>query len=126
MINNLDCNSRLSMRIKNLEQEISEIHSTLAEIKNNLQFYNQTQRQLLNDMQTKFSQQFKSQFEEIHYLQYNLQKTQQSEESIEDRINQITQEDLKVIESFLRLIAANQMIQETYLHDSEDNKKARQ
>ena len=126
MINNLDCNSRLSMRIKNLEQEISEIHSTLAEIKNNLQFYNQTQRQLLNDMQTKFSQQFKSQFEEIHYLQYNLQKTQQSEESIEDRINQITQEDLKVIESFLRLIAANQMIQETYLHDSEDNKKSRQ
>ncbi len=126
MINNLDCNSRLSTRIKNLEQEIAEIHSTLTEIKNNLQFYNQTQRQLLNDMQTKFSQQFKSQFEEIHYLQYNLQKTQQSEESIEDRINQITQEDLKVIESFLRLIAANQMIQETYLHDSEDNKKARQ
>ena len=114
------------MRIKNLEQEIAEIHSTLAEIKNNLQFYNQTQRQLLNDMQTKFSQQFKSQFEEIHYLQYNLQKTQQSADSIEDRINQITQEDLKVIESFLRLIAANQMIQETYLHDSEDNKKARQ
>ncbi len=102
------------------------------------------------------SQQLQAQFDEIHALQSNLQKTQKSAESVEksctqelnllkviqneiaeqknlnatsnDKLlseikkllntsskEQLTKDDLKAVESFLRLIAANQMIQETYL-----------
>lgn len=101
----------------------SEITASVSEIKNNLHVYNQSERQLLNDIQIKLFQRLNSQFDEIHYLQYNLQKTQQSAESAEKNCldiknifsdNQLTKDDLRVIESFLRLIAANQMIQETY------------
>ena len=126
MLEKLDRNSQLATRLKKLELEIDEIHSTLNEIKNNLQIYNQAERQLLKEMDSRLSLQLKSQFDEMHYLQYNLQRTQQSSEFVEKTLsevrrvlykhfeNQLGKEDLQVIESFLRLIAANQMIQETY------------
>ena len=125
MINKLDYNSQLSARLKKLEHEIEEMRLTLDEIKNNLQFYNQAERRLLGEMDSKLSLQLKSQSEEIHYLQYNLQKTQQSADSADKNCldiknildKNLTKDDLRVVESFLRLIAANQMIQETYLHD---------
>lgn len=102
---------------------MNDVSAIVLETKNNLRIYNQSERQLLNDIQAKVFQQLKSQFDEIHYLQYNLQKTQQSADSADKNCldiknifgkNLLTKDDLHVIESFLRLIAANQMIQETY------------
>ncbi len=101
---------------------INDVSAIISETKNNLRIYNQSERQLLNDIQVKLFQQLKSQFDEIHYLQYNLQKTQQSADSADKNCQDIklnfehllNKEDLKVVESFLRFIAANQMIQETY------------
>ena len=102
---------------------MNDISAIISETKNNLRIYNQSERQLLTDIQTKIFQQLNSLFDEIHYLQYNLQRTQQSAESADKNCrdiknifgkNQLTKDDLRVIESFLRLIAANQMIQETY------------
>lgn len=129
--------SDLNNNITRLEQKLdkiisiqnssdSEISATVSEIKNNLRVFNQSERQLLNDIQAKLFQQLKTQFDEIHYLQYNLQRTQQSAESAEKNCldiknifgdNQLTKDDLRIIESFLRLIAANQMLQEIYLEN---------
>jgi len=131
---------------------MNDVSAIVSETKNNLRIYNQSERQLLNDIQTKIFQQLNSQFDEIHYLQYNLQKISQSVEdsttleketfaniqskmdsqlgeiktidetliySVETLLkhldsDKLTKDDLCVIESFLRFIAANQMIQETY------------
>ena len=140
--------SKLDNVISDQNSAINEMSDTVSEVKNNLRVFNQAERQLLKEIQSNLSLQLKSQFDEIHYLQYNLQRTQQSTEVIEkshsqeldlitdvqnkisesaqnsvaaikslgDSIitNSLTRDDLKVIESFLRLIAANQMIQETY------------
>ena len=85
--------------------------------------------QLLKEMDSRLSLQLKSQFDEMHYLQYNLQKTRQSTENVDKILsdiktkfdeNLLTKDDLKIIESFLRFIAANQMIQETYLNITEN------
>ena len=120
---------------------IDEVSTTIFEIKNNLRIFNQSERQLIKEIESKLFLQLKSQFDEIHYLQYNSQKTQQSAENIEKNIldmntnlinklkellnnlneNQLTKSDLNVVESFLRLIAANQMIQETFLNITEDS-----
>lgn len=142
---------KLDAIFSNQNSAINEMSATVSEVKNNMRVFNQSERQLLNEISSKLSQQLKSQFDEIHYLQYNLQRTQQSAESIEKNYSQeldlitdiqnnisrtvegnekfladvrllfnaisaerFTKEDLKVVESFLRLIAANQMIQETY------------
>ena len=142
---------KLDAIFSNQNSAINEMSATVSEVKNNMRVFNQSERQLLNEISSKLSQQLKSQFDEIHYLQYNLQRTQQSAESIEKNYSQeldlitdiqnnisrtvegnekfladvrllfnaigaerLTKEDLKVVESFLRLIAANQMIQETY------------
>ena len=159
---------------------IDDVSANVSEVKNNLRLFNQSERQLFHEINSKLSQQLQAQFDEIHSLQSNLQKTQKSAESVEkfstqelnllkviqdklaeqknlsDALNdellsvkgiqdkiaqqqslnvalndellsevkkllntfgkeQLTKDDLKAIESFLRLIAANQMIQETYL-----------
>lgn len=161
--------ANLNSGIKRLEQKLDKILSSIgashtaiddvsanvSEVKNNLRLFNQSERQLFHEINSKLSQQLQAQFDEIHYLQYNLQKTQQSTESLEkysdqelnllkviqDKIaeqkifnakmndellsevkkllntggkEQLTKDDLKAVESFLRLIAANQMIQEIY------------
>lgn len=142
---------KLDVIFSNQNSVINGMSATVSEVKNNMRVFNQSERQLLNEISSKLSQQLKSQFDEIHYLQYNLQRTQQSAESIEKNCSQeldlitdiqnnisrtvegnekfladvrllfdaisaerLNKEDLKVVESFLRLIAANQMIQETY------------
>ncbi len=112
--------------LKNSQTDIDDISSTALEIKNNMRAYNQSERQFLIDMSTKLAQELRTLFGETHYLQYKLQKTQQSAESNEKSLadiksfvnvintDRLTKDDLRVVESFLRLIAANQMIQETY------------
>ncbi|MBQ7199585.1 MAG: hypothetical protein IJS29_10005, partial [Selenomonadaceae bacterium] len=166
--------------IGNSNTVIDDVSANVSEVKNNLRLFNQSERQLFHEINSKLSQQLQAQFDEIHSLQSNLQKTQKSAESVEkfstqelnllkviqdklaeqknlsDALNdellsvkgiqdkiaqqqslnvalndellsevkklstifskeQLTKDDLKAIESFLRLIAANQMIQETYL-----------
>lgn len=142
--------------IGNSNTAIDDVSANVSEVKNNLRLFNQSERQLFHEIKSKLSQQLQAQFDEIHSLQSNLQKTQKSAESVEkfsaqelnllkviqDKIaeqknlnatsndkllseikkllntsskEQLTKDDLKAVESFLRLIAANQMIQETYL-----------
>lgn len=144
--------SSLEVEISDLKNSVKMMNQTVSEIKNNIQFYNRAERQLLNEIHTKWTQQLNTQFDEIHYLQYNMQKLDQSvkdsirleketladtqtkmdnqlieiktaneslNHSVENLIkhldkDNLNKDDLRVIESFLRLIAANQMIQETY------------
>lgn len=171
---------KILSNIGNSNTAIDDVSANVSEVKNNLRLFNQSERQLFHEINSKLSQQLQAQFDEIHYLQYNLQRTQKSAESVEkfstqelnllkviqkeiaeqknlsDTLNdellsvksiqdkiaqqqslnvalndellsevkkllntfskeQLTKDDLKTIESFLRLIAANQMIQETYL-----------
>ena len=129
MISKSDYNSQVTNRLKKLEEKIDEINLTVNEIKSNIRTYNQFERQLIKEIESKLFLQLKSQFDEIHYLQYNLQKTQQSTENVDKILsdiktkfdeNLLTKDDLKIIESFLRFIAANQMIQETYLNITEN------
>ena len=129
MISKSDYNSQVTNRLKKLEEKIDEINLTVNEIKSNIRIYNQFERQFIKEIESKLFLQLKSQFDEIHYLQYNLQKTQQSTENVDKILsdiktkfdeNLLTKDDLKVIESFLRFIAANQMIQETYLNITEN------
>lgn len=142
--------------IGNSNTAIDDVSANVSEVKNNLRLFNQSERQLFHEIKSKLSQQLQAQFDEIHSLQSNLQKTQKSAESVEksctqelnllkviqdeiaeqknlnatsnDKLlseikkllntsskEQLTKDDLKAVESFLRLIAANQMIQETYL-----------
>lgn len=157
---NVSADTKKKLEIQN--SVINEAATTISEVKNNLRIFNQSERQLIKEIDSKLSLQLKSQFDEIHYLQYNLQRIQQSTETIEKNIpqeldllnkiqvkiteqqkliselnssliielkqflnnlneNQLTKSDLHVLESFLRLIAANQMIQETYLNITEDS-----
>ena len=107
------------------QTSINDVSATISEVENNLSAFNQAECRILKEMDTKLLQQLKSQFDEIHYLQYNLQRTQQATENIEHSCskelellnNCLTKDDLKVVESFLRLIAANQMILQTYIDD---------
>lgn len=142
--------------IGNSNTAIDDVSANVSEVKNNLRLFNQSERQLFHEIKSKLLQQLQAQFDEIHALQSNLQKTQKSAESVEksctqelnllkviqneiaeqknlnatsnDKLlseikkllntsskEQLTKDDLKAVESFLRLIAANQMIQETYL-----------
>ena len=115
----------------------NEISAAVSEVKNNLRLFNQSERQLIKEIESKLFLQLGSQFDEIHYLQYNLQKLQQSAEFMEKNISQdgglipeferlaeklnknlLTKDDLETVESFLRLIAANQLIQETYFENA--------
>lgn len=170
---------KILSNIGNSNTAIDDVSANVSEVKNNLRLFNQSERQLFHEINSKLSQQLQAQFDEIHSLQYNLQRTQKSAESVEkfstqelnllkviqdkiseqknlsDTLNdellsvkgiqdkmaqqqslnvalndellsevkkllntfskeQLTKDDLKAIESFLRLIAANQMIQETY------------
>ena len=80
---------------------IDDVSATVSEVKNNLRLFNQSERQLLNEINSNLLRQIQIQFDNF------------SKKSLTE--NQLTKDDLKAVESFLRLIAANQMIQETYL-----------
>ena len=87
--------------IGNSHTAIDDVSATVSEVKNNLRLFNQSERQLLNEINSNLLRQIQIQFDNF------------SKKSLTE--NQLTKDDLKAIESFLRLIAANQMIQETYL-----------
>ena len=87
--------------IGNSHTAIDDVSATVSEVKNNLRLFNQSERQLLNEINSNLLRQLQIQFDNF------------SKKSLTE--NQLTKDDLKAIESFLRLIAANQMIQETYL-----------
>lgn len=87
--------------IGNSHTAIDDVSATVSEVKNNLRLFNQSERQLLNEINSNLLRQIQIQFDNF------------SKKSLTE--NQLTKDDLKAVESFLRLIAANQMIQETYL-----------
>ena len=87
--------------IGNSHTAIDDVSATVSEVKNNLRLFNQSDRQLLNEINSNLLRQIQIQFDNF------------SKKSLTE--NQLTKDDLKAVESFLRLIAANQMIQETYL-----------
>ena len=116
--------TRLEQKLDKIFENIDENTNKQLEIKNNMQVFNQSQRQLIKEIDSKFSQLLKSQFEDIQN-KISEQRTFISSfrNSLASELNQffgfnnnklLTKEDLQVIESFLRLIAANQLIQETY------------
>ena len=69
--------------IGNSNTVIDDVSANVSEVKNNLRLFNQSERQLFHEINSKLSQQLQAQFDEIHSLQSNLQKTQKSAESVE-------------------------------------------